>query len=158
MSLALIAGMAKNNCIGKNNTLPWHIPEDLKHFRDITTGKVVLMGRKTWESIPEKYRPLPNRTNIVVSRQTDYVVPEGVELYHSIEDALAAHQHEDVISMGGEQIYHLTLPYADTLYITHIDQEVDGDTFFPDIDESTWKETARDDHDGFSFVTYKKMV
>lgn len=156
MSLSLIAAISENNCIGKNNTLPWHIPEDLKHFKKITAGKTVLMGRKTWDSIPERFRPLPDRKNIVITKQSEIIFPEGVDVFHSIEDALYAHKGEKIIVIGGGNIYEQTISLADTLYITHVRQTVDGDAFFPVIDPTIWKETEREDHEGFSFVTYKK--
>ncbi len=157
MSLSLISAVAKNNCIGKNNTLPWTIPEDLKHFKDLTTGKIVLMGRKTWESIPERFRPLPKRTNVVITHQASYPVPEGVLVFSSIEKALAHFQGQDVMSIGGATIYAETIDLADTLYITHVDQTVDGDAFFPVIDRAVWRESSREDHPGFSFVTYTRL-
>lgn len=157
MSLSLISAVAKNNCIGKNNTLPWTIPEDLKHFKDLTTGKIVLMGRKTWESIPERFRPLPKRTNVVITHQASYPVPEGVLVFSSIEKALAHFQGQDVMSIGGATIYAETIDLADTLYITHVDQTVDGDAFFPVIDPAVWRESSREDHPGFSFVTYTRL-
>ncbi|MBP7992052.1 MAG: dihydrofolate reductase [Candidatus Magasanikbacteria bacterium] len=156
MSLSLIAGISKNNCIGKNGQLPWDIPEDLKHFREVTAGKTVLMGRKTWESLPEKFRPLPKRTNIIITRQTDYSVPAGVKVYATIDEATAAHPSEEIMVIGGAEIYRQTIDIADTLYMTHIDQTVDGDAFFPTINLTIWKETTREDHDGYSFVTYQK--
>lgn len=156
MSLSLIAGISKNNCIGKNGQLPWNIPEDLKHFREMTAGKTVLMGRKTWESLPEKFRPLPKRTNIIITRQTDYPVPVGVEVYATIDEATAKHPDEEIMVIGGAEIYRQTIAKADTLYMTHIDQTVDGDAFFPEIDLNVWKEQEREDHEGYSFVTYKK--
>lgn len=156
MSLSLIAGISNNNCIGVNGNLPWNIPEDLKHFREMTAGKTVLMGRKTWESLPAKFRPLPNRTNIIITRQTDYPVPAGVEVYATINEATNKHPHEEIMVIGGAEIYKQTIDQADTLYITHINQTVDGDAFFPAIDLIVWKETKREDHSGFSFVTYKK--
>lgn len=155
--IALIAAIAQNNCIGTNGTLPWHMPEDLQHFKDITNGHPVLMGRTTWESLPEKFRPLPNRKNIVISRQPHYVVPEGVELYSTIDDAIAAHDTETVIIIGGAQLYAQTIALADVLYITHVHRTVDGDAFFPPIDPSIWKEEEREDHETYSFVTYKKI-
>lgn len=152
--ISLIAAIAQNNCIGKNNTLPWHIPEDFKHFKTVTKGHPVLMGRKTWESLPEKSRPLPNRKNIVITRQTDYVVPEGVERFHTVEEAVAAHPNEEIMVIGGAEIYRQTIGIADTLYITHVNQTVDGDAFFPEINRTVWQEKEREDHEGFSFVTY----
>lgn len=157
MSISLVAAISKNNCIGKNGELPWHIPEDMKRVKELTTGNVVVMGRKTWESIPEKYRPLPNRTNVVITRQEDYSVPQGVFVYASVEDALEAHKGEHIIGFGGQMIYEHLMPRADTLEITHVDEHVDAcDAFFPSIDLDAWKETKREDHNGFSFVTYKK--
>lgn len=157
MSISLIVAISKNNCIGKNNALLWHIPEDMKHFKKLTVGKVVLMGRKTWESLPNKYRPLPNRTNVVITRQENYVVPENVEVYSNIDKAFEAHSDEEVAVIGGGQIYSLVMDKVDTLYITHVHDEVEGDTFFPEIDMEKWKETEREDHENFSFVTYKKI-
>jgi dihydrofolate reductase len=153
--IALIAAISENNCIGKNNTLPWHIPEDMKHFRKLTDGKTVVMGRKTWESIPEKFRPLPNRKNIVITRNTDYPVPAGVILYHSIEEVLK-HETRDIIVIGGAEIYAQSIHHADTLYITEVRTFIeDGTAFFPTIDPTIWKETEREDHEHFSFVTYQ---
>jgi dihydrofolate reductase len=157
MSLSLIAAVSKNHCIGKDGELPWHLPEDMKHFKDLTIGKVVLMGRKTWESIPEKFRPLPRRTNVIVTRQMDYAAPEGVEVFHALDEALAAHKNDDVICIGGGELYREVIEKADTLHMTHIDREVyDCDTFFPEIDPAIWRESARDERDGFSFVTYER--
>ncbi len=154
--LTLIAGIAQNNCIGNNGTLPWHIPEDLKHFKELTTNKTVVMGRKTWESLPEKFRPLPNRKNVVITRQTDYSVPEGVIVFSSIEDAFAQLATEDIFIIGGAELYKQTIDHADALEMTHINQTVDGDAFFPQINAETWREISREDHDGFSFVRYEK--
>lgn len=154
--ISLIAGISQNNCIGFNGQLPWHIPEDLKHFREVTAGKTVLMGRKTWESLPEKFRPLPNRTNIIITRQTDYAVPAGVEVYATIDEATAKHPAEEIMVIGGAEIYKQTIDQANALHITHINQTVAGDAYFPEIDLNVWKETEREDHEGFSFVTYTK--
>lgn len=155
--IALIASISKNNCIGRDNDLPWHIPEDLKFFKTKTTNTVVVMGRKTWESIPEKYRPLPNRTNVVITRQTDYVVQEGVHVFADVTEALEKFKDEPIMIIGGGQMYAQTIDIADTLYITHVDQEIPVcHAFFPAIDPSVWKEIERDNRDGFSFVTYKR--
>lgn len=157
MSLTLIAAVAKNGCIGKDGRLPWRIPEDLKRFKMLTTGHTVLMGRKTWESIPEKFRPLPDRTNIVLTKQTDYDLPVDVERFDSLEKALAAHQfEEDVFVIGGARIYEQTMGAADRLMITEVDQTIEGDAFFPKIDPEQWLETEREPHDGFAFVTYHR--
>ena len=157
MPISLVAAISKNNCIGKDNDLPWHIPEDMKRMRELTLNKVLIMGRNTWESIPENRRPLPKRTNVVITRNKDYKVPAGVETYQSIPDAIAAHQGEDIVSFGGTSIFEGMIGLADTLEITHVDQIVDGDAFFPEIDPDVWKEVWREDHEGFSFVTYKKI-
>lgn len=154
--ISLIAAISQNNCIGKNGTLPWHLPEDMQHFKKITSGKTVFMGRKTWESIPDKFRPLPGRKNAVITRQEKYSVPDGVEIYASIDAALKHLRDEDVCVIGGGEIYTQTIAKADTLYITHVDQDVDGDAFFPEIDMTIWKEHGRDDREGYSFVTYIK--
>jgi len=152
--LSLIAAVAQNNCIGKKNDLPWNIPEDLKHFKDITSGHIVLMGRNTWESIPEKFRPLPNRKNIVITRDIKYMVPKGVEVYSSIDEALEKYKKQDLFIIGGASIYKQTIEKADKLFITEVHQFVDGDAFFPEIDKNVWQEVEREDHEGFSFVRY----
>ena len=158
MSITLIAAISENNCIGKNGDLPWNIPEDLQRVKRLTTGKTLIMGRKTWESIPEKYRPLPQRTNIVITRNDTYELPKEVKKYASIQEALHAHDGEDIISFGGEGIFREMIDYADTLEITHVHMSIeDGDAFFPTIDPTIWEETWREDHDDFSFVTYKRI-
>ncbi|OGL74429.1 diacylglycerol kinase [Candidatus Uhrbacteria bacterium RIFCSPHIGHO2_12_FULL_60_25] len=152
MSITLIAAISKNNVIGTEGRLPWHIPEDMKHFKTLTMGKVVLMGRKTWESIPEKFRPLPGRTNVIITRQPDYPVPTGVQTFQSTDDALK----NDVMVIGGAEIYRQTIDRADRLEITYVDRVIEGDATFPAIDPSVWKEIAREDRDGLSFVTYAR--
>jgi dihydrofolate reductase len=152
--VTIVAAVARNGCIGKDGALPWRIPEDLKRYRAITMGKVIVMGRKTWESIPEKFRPLPGRTNVVVTRQDDYPLPAGVERMPSLDAALAAHAGADVVINGGGLLYAEAMPRADALDLTHVHRDVVGDTFFPPIDPALWRETWREDHDEFSFVTY----
>ncbi|MBI4450197.1 dihydrofolate reductase [Candidatus Uhrbacteria bacterium] len=156
--ISIIAAVATNGCIGINGKLPWHIPEDFEHFKRHTIGKVVLMGRKTWESLPPKYRPLPGRANVVITHQKG---PQGsffgAEVYHSIDEALAAHVDDDVFVIGGTQLYRQTLDRADRLMITHVDQIVNGDVFFPEINAQQWFVTIRDAHDGFTFTTYERM-
>lgn len=149
MRIALIWAMAQNRVIGRDNQLPWYLPEDLKYFKRITTGKPVIMGRKTHESIG---RPLPNRTNIVVTRDRDYAAP-GVKVVHSIEAAIDLARAdteisgvEEVIVMGGAEIYAQALPWADRLYVTLVHAEVDGDATFPEIDLGAYREIAREDH------------
>jgi dihydrofolate reductase len=157
MSVSLIAAVADNGCIGKKNQLPWYLPEDLKRFKQLTTGKVVLMGRRTWESLPEKFRPLPNRTNVVITRQPNFTVPAGVEVYPDITAALQKHSGDELFIIGGAEIYKQTIGAADTLFITEVHQTIDGDAFFPTIDKAAWKETSRENFAGFSFVTYSKL-
>lgn len=158
--LTLIAAVAKNGCIGINGKLPWHLPEDFEHFKRCTIGKVVLMGRKTWESLPQRFRPLPNRTNVVVtcgkSPQGSYSY-SGTEVFTSLDSALTAHASDDVYVIGGAQLYAQTIDRADRLIITNVDRVVDGDAFFPEIRADQWTAAAREDRDGFSFVTYERM-
>lgn len=156
--ITLIAALSRNACIGANGSLPWRIPEDMAHFKELTMGHVVIMGRKTWESIPETFRPLPGRQNVVVTRQQTYPLPEGVERASSVEDALLMHATDDVFVIGGAEVYRASMDQADRLEITHVNKTVEGDAFFPDIDEKTWIETTREDHDGFSFVTYERRA
>ncbi len=156
MSIILVAAVAKNGCIGKGGTLPWHIPEDLAHFKKLTTGKIVLMGRKTWESLPAKFRPLPGRKNIVITRQADFAVPAGVELHHSVNAALAKHHTSTVSVIGGAELYQQTIDLADTLYLTEVHRTVEGDAFFPPFDKTIWQETKRENFPAYSFVTYTR--
>jgi dihydrofolate reductase len=157
MKISIIAAIGKNRELGKDNKLLWHIKEDLQRFRELTKGHPIIMGRKTWESIPEKFRPLPNRTNIVVTRDQQYSVPAGVEKYSSVESALASHPNEEMMVIGGAELYRQTIDRANRLFITHVNQTVDGDAFFPKIDPKVWREMERDGHEGFSFVTYRKI-
>jgi len=157
--ISLIAAVAKNGVIGAKNQLPWYLPEDLKRFKELTTGKVVVMGRKTFESIVARLgKPLPNRTNVVITRQTDLKVPEGAVVQSSLEDALHSYGGSgEVFIIGGGEIYRQGIELADRLYITHVDQEVEGDTKFPDIDSKKWRRESEDKHDGYSFAVYKKI-
>lgn len=158
MTISLIAAIAKNNCIGKNGKLPWNIPEDMKRFREITNHKPVIMGRKTWESIPERFRPLPNRTNIVITRQKGYQTPSNVITANSLEEALRKTATADeVMIIGGGELYKEGMGLANKLYITHVDQTIDGDAFFPSIDPTLWKEISHDQHDGFTFSIYERI-
>ena len=140
MRLSIIVAMDDNQLIGKDNALPWHLPADLGYFKKTTTGKTVLMGRKTYESIG---RPLPNRRNVVVSRNTDFEA-EGCEVVGSIEAALElAKDDDEVMVMGGASFYEQMLPSADRLYITQIEGEYEGDAHFPKFDRSEFKEISR---------------
>jgi len=158
MSLVIIAAVAKNNIIGKSNSLPWYLPEDLKRFKLLTTGKTVLMGRKTYESVINRIgKPLPNRKNVVITSQVDYSVPEGVVVYNDLNRALNELKNEEVMVSGGAQIYKQTIDLSETLYITQIDKEFDGDVFFPEIDSNNWEKISEEKHEGFSFVEYKRI-
>ncbi|MGB1869080.1 MAG: dihydrofolate reductase [Porticoccaceae bacterium] len=145
MKLSLIVAVSRNGVIGINNQLPWHLPEDLKYFKSVTMGKPLIMGRKTYDSIG---RPLPGRTNIVVTRDPGWQV-EGVEVAHSLEAALqlghsacAAAGVDEIMVIGGEQIYRMTLPAADRLYLTQVDADVEGDAYFPKVDFSQWQQIS----------------
>jgi dihydrofolate reductase len=156
--IAIISAVAKNGVIGDKNNLPWYLPEDLKRFKDLTSGKTVLMGRKTFESIVTRLgKPLPNRTNIVITRDSSYIVPEGAVVQTDIRSALREHGQKDIFIIGGGEIYKQTIDLADTLYITHIDKDIEGDTKFPEIDESKWKLQDEEEHAGYSFAVYKKV-
>ncbi len=157
MSFSLIAAVAENNCIGKNNKIPWNIPEDFQYFKKMTLGKTCLMGQATFESIIGYLgKPLPGRQTVVLTLDKNYQVPEGVRIFNSLDGAFKQLKAEDVFICGGASIYRQTINRVDTLYITQIYQSPDGDTFFPEIDKNVWKETTREDHENFSFVTYKK--
>ena len=167
MKLALIWAMSRNRVIGRNNALPWHLPEDLKYFKRVTMGKPVIMGRKTWESIG---RPLPGRTNIVITRNADYVVPEGVRVVTSLEAAISLAEKicliegiDEAIVMGGAEIYAQALPKADRLYLTQVHADVHGDAVFPEIDLDQWQELGREDFEAsgpnpyeYSFVVLER--
>ena len=137
MIISLISAMDRNRLIGNNNQLPWHLPADFAHFKSVTMGKPVIMGRKTYESIG---KPLPGRTNIVLSRSSATRF-EGVECVSSFEQALAlVPDAEEVMVIGGSTIYEMLLPRADRLYLTYVEAEFDGDAWFPEIDNNQWLE------------------
>ena len=150
MSVILIAAVGSNGVIGRDNDLPWRIREDLQHFKALTLGHTLVMGRKTYDSIG---RPLPGRRTVVVTRQLDWST-EGVEVAHDLAIALKLADGNDIYVAGGGEIYRQALPYADRLELTEVGQSPDGDVTFPSFDRTAWRETARTDHDGFSFVTY----
>jgi dihydrofolate reductase len=156
--ISLIAAVAQNGTIGDKNTLPWHLPDDLKRFKELTSGKTVIMGRKTFDSIFARLgKALSNRTNVVITRQTDIKMPEGVMVQSSIEDALRSHGGGDIFVIGGGEIYRQTIDKADRLYITHVDKEVAGDTHFPHIDNAKWRVLSTEKHEGYSFVSYERI-
>ena len=159
--ITLVVATAKNGCIGINNDMPWHIPEDFAFFKAYTSGKPVVMGRKTWESLPKK--PLPNRRNIVITRQADYVA-EGAEVVGDLQAAFALCADAlEIIVMGGAQIYAEALPLATVLRITEVDLSVEGDAYFPTVDANVWQGVAREAHVSakdiaFAFVHYQRYA
>jgi dihydrofolate reductase len=142
MIVSLIVAASENNVIGKNGQLPWHLPNDMKYFRDTTMGHCVIMGRKNFDSIPDKFRPLQGRTNIIVTHQKDFSAP-GCIVVHSIEQALdeAKKQNEtEAFIIGGGEIFKQSMEIADKIYLTRIHATIDGDVFFPPINMKIWKE------------------
>ena len=165
MIISLIAALTQNRVIGKNNTLPWSLPDDMKYFMQTTRQHHVVMGRKNYQSLPEKFRPLPNRTNLVVSRQVDFNAP-NCTVVSSVEKAIAiARQNNEteLFIIGGAEIYQLAISLADRLYLTEIQTKIDGDTYFPLVDNTAWIELSRVHHAtddrhsfAFDFVIYEK--
>lgn len=162
MKIALIVAMARNRVIGHKNTLPWHLPADLLHFKQLTMGHAIIMGRKTFESIG---KALPGRQNIVISRNAHFAATE-VTTASSLEHALqqVAHKDANIFIIGGAEIYKMALPIADRLYITEVDAAPTGDTFFPELDSDQWSEVRRDSHradeknqHGYEFVIYDRL-
>jgi dihydrofolate reductase len=161
--VSLIAAIGSNRAIGIDNGLPWRLPADLRRFKALTMGHVLVMGRKTFESVG---RPLPGRTTIVVTHRPDYT-PPGVEVAHSVEEALARATRdnpEEIFIAGGEEIFRQTLDRADRLHLTWIEKEFPGDTFFPEFDESAWRLEEREDHEAtpetpfaYSFRVYDRV-
>jgi dihydrofolate reductase len=161
--ISLVAAVARGGVIGRDNSIPWRIPEDVARFRAITMGHPVVMGRRTWDSIPARFRPLPGRRNIVVTRNAKWY-GDGAERVGSLEEALAvAGDAADVFVIGGAEIYAAALPFADDLLLTEIDADIAGDTLFPPIDASIFEEVERESHgsgDGppFAFVRYARRA
>jgi dihydrofolate reductase len=158
--LVLIAALARNGVIGIDNKLPWHLPEDLQHFKALTTGQAVIMGRKTWESLPPKFRPLPGRHNIVVTRDAAYVAA-GATVVHSLEEAAAAAGKATACVIGGAELYRQALPLCSRLELTEIDADFAGDAHFPEFDRAAWREVARSSGQaaagfGYAFVSYER--
>lgn len=151
----IIVAIAKNNVIGKNNEIPWHYPEDLQYFKEVTMGKNVLMGSKTFDSIIKRLgKPLPGRNNIVLSRNKDFSYP-GVTVINDLESFLKS-QTDDIFIIGGSSIYRQTLAYADKLYITFIDDEYEGDTFFPEIDFQNYQLIEKKERGKLTFCVYQR--
>ena len=137
MEKIIIAAMDQEKAIGKDGDIPWHYPEDMNHFKEKTTGYSVLMGRKTYESLPEDFRPLPDRENIVLTR-SDPEFNESVKVVNSLEEAYQSAENEKLFIAGGASVYEQTLEDADRMILTRIPETHDGDTFFPDWDEENW--------------------
>ncbi len=151
--------VADNLVIGKDNNLPWHLPEDLQHFKQLTLGRTVVMGRKTYESIVSRLgKPLPGRKNLVITRQTDYKVPVGVLVFGSLEEAIAKSSSEDLYVIGGAEIYKQALPLAQVLYMTHVKGNFEGDAFFPTVNWKEWEKGEEETHEKFSFAKYKRIT
>lgn len=159
--LSLIVAMAQNNVIGINNSLPWHLPNDLKYFKKVTMGKPIIMGRKTYESIG---KPLPGRRNIVITRQADYQgvgKNDAIDVVTSLEQAIELGEsialvegHEEVMVIGGAEIYKQALVEADRLYITHVLADVEGDAYFPELDWSLYNEVGHEDFEASGHNPY----
>ena len=159
-ALALIVAVAANGVIGRDGKLPWHLPGDLRHFRALTTGHSVIMGRRTWQSLP---RPLPDRQSIVVSRQADFTAT-GAIVVRSLNDALGAvDRPEPAFCIGGGELYRAALPLARIAYVTEVNGDYSGDALFPKLDAAHWRETSRESHVAdetggidYAFVTYER--
>jgi dihydrofolate reductase len=162
-NINIIVAASKNNCIGKEDDLPWDLPTDMKRFKKLTNGHVVVMGRKTFETIPEKYRPLPNRTNVIITRNKDYKA-EGCEIRHDLQKALDEFVwgNTEVFVMGGGEIYKEAFSYANQFMLTRIDAEVEGDTFLEGFDENKWElinseEPIEENGLSYTFEDYKRI-
>lgn len=160
MKIAIIAAIAKNNAIGSDNKLLWHLPADLQFFKQTTLNNTIIMGRKTFDSIG---KALPKRTNIVITSNPAFQAP-GCIVVSNLKDAIAKADSEEVFIVGGAQIYQQSMEIADKMYITHVHHHFDGDTFFPAIDDKLWRVVFREDHQkddkhayNFSFVIYEKI-
>ena len=167
MKRSMIVAMAENRVIGINNNLPWYLPNDLKYFKQVTLGKPIIMGRKTFESIG---KPLPGRTNIVITRNSDWSA-SGVKVVHSLDQAYKLAQavceidgQHELMIIGGDQIYQSSLPEVDRIYLTQVHASVDGDAWFPEVDWSQWKEVGREDFKAeganpynYSFVVFDRL-
>lgn len=162
MTISIIAAVAENNVIGKNNKLIWHLPADLKYFKNITLGHSIIMGRKTFESVG---KPLPGRKNVIITRQKQYSATDCY-VVGSLNEAIELTKSEnEVFIVGGAEVYNLSLPFVHKMYLTKIHQKFDGDTFFPEFDTQYWKEISRVDCKAdikniydYSFCVYEKMV
>ncbi|MBK6264142.1 dihydrofolate reductase [Marivirga sp. S37H4] len=166
MKISMIVARAQNGAIGKNNDMLWHLPDDMKYFKDKTRNHHILMGRKNFDSLGEKYQPLPNRVNLVVTRNKDWQ-HEGVKVFHEIDSAItfAKDQNEkELFIIGGGEIYSACLPFSERLYITEVYAEFpDADAYFPEFDKKNWVEVKREKHSAdekhpyaFDYVVYER--
>jgi dihydrofolate reductase len=159
--LTIVAAIARGGVIGRDNAIPWRIPEDARRFRELTTGHPVVMGRRTWESLPDRFRPLPDRRNVVITRNAAWSA-EGAERVGSFDEALRLLDGaRQVFVIGGAEIYEAALPLADELLLTEVEADIAGDTFFPEFDASEFEETSREHHVSetglaFSFAAYER--
>ena len=166
MNISIIVAISKNGVIGRNNKLAWNLPDDMFYFSKMTIGHSVIMGRKNWDSIPNKWRPLPNRKNIIISRNINQNI-KNVDITNSIEKAIKIgrkNEDEEIFIIGGGEIYNLGLKYADKLYITEIKKIINGDTYFPKWNKNEWKEISRITHPSdikhkyeFDYVIYDRI-
>jgi dihydrofolate reductase len=161
--IAIVVAVAENNVIGKDNQLIWHLPADLRFFKNLTMGHPILMGRKTYESIG---KPLPGRTTVIITRQQDFEAP-GCIVTNSVDEAIAEARKldQDIYIIGGAEIYKQALAKVDTIYLTRVNHTFDGDTFFPEIDEKNWEVESEEKHEpdekntySYSFITLKRKV
>ena len=163
MRISIVAALARGGVIGRDNAIPWRIPEDARHFRALTVGHPVVMGRRTWDSLPDPYRPLPGRRNVVLTRDPDWWT-EGAERAGSLDEALElVDGAARVFVIGGAAVYAAALPIADDLLLTEIDADIDGDTIFPAFDPAVFEETAREQlvsETGvrLAFITYTRCT
>ncbi|PJJ79602.1 dihydrofolate reductase [Mucilaginibacter auburnensis] len=159
MTITIVVAIAQNHAIGKDNKLLWHLPNDLKHFKNITTGGTVIMGRKTYDSVG---KPLPNRRNIIITRQKINI--EGCEVVNSLDEAVdLCKTEQEVFIVGGAEIYKMAMPVTDRIYLTIVHHDFDADTYFPEIEGNNWTETEREDHQSdekhkyaYSFITLER--
>jgi dihydrofolate reductase len=150
MTITLLAAVGANLVIGRDGDMPWHLPQDLAHFKAITMGHTLVMGRKTYDAIG---RALPGRRTIVMTRHQGWHAP-SVEVAHSLPEALALAGPADLFVVGGSDVYRQAMPFADEMLLTEIEQSPEGDAYFPEFLQDDWHEIARESHDGFAFVTY----
>ena len=165
MIISMIAAMGTNRVIGKENDLPWHLPDDFRYFQQTTKGHHVIMGRKNWESLPHKFRPLPERNNLIITRQHDYQVDEA-HVFNTLEEALETArkgEEKEVFIIGGGEIYRMGLAYCDRIYLTEINGSFEGSVTFPEFPEEDWQEVSRVHHSkddrhnySFDFVIFEK--